>query len=379
MNRKIFILLSFFTVFISLFDIKLIPFYHRLGLDFSNHYGFHHCNLSDQDTIYKIDTNKCSDFENRKYVYPPFMFQLYNWTTWFNSVDGAYYFYLLIHLISFFIIVLIWSEKDKLTILFGLSLYISYPNVFLMERGNSDLLIVLFWSLSYLSFKKMKYFLTGFFLAISIFAKLYPLYSLIVVFPLILCNAKYFKKISLSLVFFSTCILLLSPVLWFEYLFEILPGWSSLVMPPNILAHSLKSLPYFFNAKIIFGIILLSWLLASYKSGVRRENWIWGGALAISTFNNGVSFDYNLVTMFPLFILGFKHFSLHSKSSQSFTYVALLLVVLGSRYFFQLFDFYPILRLYSFGLLLTVIPISIFDLGFEMKRYSNKLKFISLS
>ena len=305
MNKKFFVVASFLILALSLLDIKIIPFYNKLGLDFSNQYGFHHCPPSDL-SIYKIPAVKCQDYLARPYVYPPLLFQLYSWNKLFSNVTSAYYFFVFLHICSFLLIVYIWAQKNLLSLLFGLGLFATFPNLFLLERGNSDMFIVLFWSLAYWSYRNQKFYLVGLFVAISLFAKLYPLYALVVLGMYLAKNYQPHVKIFRSFNISSVGIVLLAPYWWFEYLVDVLPGWSSANTGILNLAHSLKSVPL---GSGIYLLCFLFWILAAYKASSKRLDWIFAGGLAICTFKNGVSFDYNLVTVFPLAIVGFNYLS----------------------------------------------------------------------
>jgi hypothetical protein len=143
MNKSIFIIISFLIIAISLLDIKVIPFFPEIGLDFSNNYGYHHCQESPL-SIYEIPSDKCQDFQNRSYVYPPLLFQLFAWTKFFDKFESAYYFFVLLHTLSFLLIVYVWAEKNLLSLTFALGLFVTYPNLFLLERGNGDMFVALF-------------------------------------------------------------------------------------------------------------------------------------------------------------------------------------------------------------------------------------------
>jgi hypothetical protein len=279
--------------------------------------------------------------------------------------------------------VYIWADKNILSILFSLGLFLTFPNLFLLERGNSDLFIVLFWSLAYFCFSQKKSALTGVFLAISVFSKLYPVYALIVLAAFYNKKSQDQLKVFKAFIISAICIALISPFLWFEYLVDVLPGWSSAKTPIYNLAHSLKSLPYPIIGSGIFYFCFLFWIMAALKAGEKRLGWIFAGGLALSTFHNGVSFDYNLVTVFPLAILGFNYFSTYFSTRSNNKLLAscfllLFFTVFGSRQVFINFEIYPHIRLYILGLILMIIPFTFFDLKHEVKRVQALAKFYFL-
>ncbi len=369
MIKKYFLpFVCFLILIVSLHDIKVIPFYKEPGLDFSNNYGFHHCEPGPL-SIYKIDPSKCADFEARPYVYPPLLYQLFSWTRMFDSSASAYWFFIFLHLASFLLVVYIWTEKNLLSLLFGLGLFFTYPNLFLFERGNSDMLIVLFWSLSYLAYKKNQYNLTGFLLAVSLFSKLYPIYSVLILFAFFYDKTNERNQILKSSILTGLGIFLISPFLWIEYVFTVLPAWSGIKLPIFNLAHSFKSIPGSGIGTIVFALVLLFWIVAARKSSRQRLGWIWAGGLAISTFNNGVSYDYNLVTIFPLAMLGFNQLTRESNNKfLALSFIVLFFTVFGFRDILSHFSVYPLARLWLIALSLLIIPFVLFDLSSEKRR-----------
>lgn len=367
MNKKLFIALSFLILLVSLLDIKIIPFYKKLGLDFSNQYGLHHC-VEGPETVYKKAAKDCLDFEGRPYVYPPVMYQMFSWTKLFSTVEGAYYFFVFLHIISFLGIVFIWAEKKILPIIYGFGLFVTYPNLFLLERGNSDMFIVFFWSFAFWLYRQEKYWLSGSFLALAVFAKLYPVYALIILAPFVLRDLKKHRDLILGFALGVALIVLIAPNLWFEYLVDVLPKWSSAKTPIYNLAHSLKSLPWPSLGSAIYLAGVAFWMIAASKSNVRRINWAWAGGLAICTFNNGVSFDYNLVTVFPLAIVGFSYFLNNKNTFLSSLFLLLTASIFGFREVFVSVPHYPLIRLILMGVILAILPYPLFDLGHEFKR-----------
>lgn len=372
MNRKIFIGASFLILLISTLDFNIIPFYKKLGLDFSNHYGFHHCK-EDTDSIYKKKPENCLDFEGRPYVYPPPMYTLFAWTKYFPTFESSYIAFTFFYVVSFIGIVLIWADKKILPILYGLGLFITFPNLFLLERGNTDLFITLFWSLAYWFHQKKNYWAAGFFIALPVFTKLYPVFALAVLAGYVLRNFKDEWKLARASFVSAVVLVVMSPALWFEYMVDVLPKWSSQKMPILNLAHSLKSLPGL--GSVLFLSAFVFWVMASTKASTRRVSWIWAGGIALSTFNNGVSFDYNLVTIFPLVILGFSELSKKYFSHLlGYSFLVLTAMAFSFRFLFVGIHEFSVIRVVLMIISLIVIPFTLFDLGHEFR----KMKFITL-
>ncbi len=372
MNKKLFILFNFLILIISTLDYKTIPFYDRLGLDFSNQYGFHHCK-DDSKTIYKTPAIECPDFEARPYIYPPLLYVFFSWTRLFDSVDYAYYFFIILYVISFLAIIYIWSDKNIPSILFGLGLFITLPSLFLMERGNSDLFITLAWSLGYFFYSRKKHWKAGFFIAFSVFAKLYPVYGLIVLSGNLIRNFVKNVDVVKSFIVSTLIILFITPYLWFIYIFDVLPKWMNSSLPLMNITHSLKALPS--GGGFLFLVILLLWFLASYKVNPKNIGIIWSGCLAIATFNNGVSYDYNLVTFFPFAIFMFNYLRKSDHIILEILFLTACSFVFGSRSLFDPSALYLNSRVYFLAFFFIITPFVVFDLSFDFRKIIKLLTF----
>lgn len=373
MNKKLFILLNFLIIIISILDYKAIPFYDKLGLDFSNQYGFHHC-VDDSKVVYKRPAVDCLDFEARPYIYPPLLYVFFSWTRIFDSVDYAYYFFVALYFVSFIAIVYIWSDKKLTSLFFGFGLFFTFPSLFLIERGNSDLFITLTWSLGYFFYTKKKQWKAGFLLAFSVFAKLYPLYGIVILAGQFIRNFLENVKTVKSFIISAILLVLLTPNLWFVYLVDVLPKWSKSSLPLMSIAHSLKSLPML--GGMIFLLMIISWFIASYKSSRDKMGLVWAGAIAISTFNNGVSYDYNLVTFFPLALCLFNYLLDSELSVLKYIFLGICFFIFGSRYPLESFQSYLHVKLLFVSISLITIPIIIYDLAFELKKINAKARFL---
>jgi hypothetical protein len=378
MNKNLFYSLSFIIIVFSLLDYNVIPFYSRLGLDFSNHHGFHHCKET-PESIYKKKAVDCLDFEQRPYVYPPLMFTLFSWTKIFINFNDAYYAFLFLSFLAYALILMIWSNKKWLPILYGIGLFFTFPNLFLLERGNTDLFITLFWSLAYFFYQKNKFWAAGFFLALPVFSKLYPVFALFILSFYVLREIKLHRNLILGFVAFSFLFVVMDYQLWFEYLVDVLPKWSKSTTGVLNLAHSFKSIKTPLGSLFYLSAIFV-WSLSAWKTAKHNVHWVFASGLALSTFNNGVSFDYNLVTVFPLLIIGFREINNRKGWLSPIALLIFGALCLGFRYPFVSFDQFPLVRLWMLAICLVLMPLQYFDLSFEVKRlkfiYLNKIRSI---
>jgi hypothetical protein len=99
---------------------------------------------------------------------------------------------------------------------------------------------------------------------------------------------------------------LLASALWpgetIRYLTVVLPSFSDQISELLVYSHPLRALPAPFA--IGLGALLLgSWAAASWRRLGEERLLIFAGALAISTYFSSVSWDYNLITAYPLLLL----------------------------------------------------------------------------
>jgi hypothetical protein len=167
--------------------------------------------------------------------------------------------------------------------------------------------------------------------------------------------------------------------LWFEYLVDVLPKWSKSTTGVLNLAHSFKSINAPFGSLFYFSALVV-WSLSAWKTAKHNVHWVFASGLALSTFNNGVSFDYNLVTVFPLLIIGFREINNRKGWLSPIALLIFGALCLGFRYPFVSFDQFPLVRLWMLAICLVLIPLQYFDLSFEVKRlkfiYLNKIRSI---
>jgi len=93
------------------------------------------------------------------------------------------------------------------------------------------------------------------------------------------------------------------------YLFDVLPKYAGFLTYASEYSHSLPT--YVGDGWRLYGKLMSLALLAPWVWGMGRAvargelAMAFAGALAVSTYVQGTSFDYNLITTYPLFLLLF--------------------------------------------------------------------------
>lgn len=83
-----------------------------------------------------------------------------------------------------------------------------------------------------------------------------------------------------------------------------LPAFADRGSTLSITNHVVRALPLNpFVVASISAVLLLSWLVAAWVGMDREPLLIFAGALAISTYFSSTSWDYNLITAYPLLLL----------------------------------------------------------------------------
>ena len=296
----------------GLWTLGLIPFYKPFwGLDFQNIHAFHTCPAARNLGIYVPSGAACGDALGRRLFYPPLLFHGFSWVRLFAFRDAAMV-WAGASVALMIVVGGVWVWLDgqlrrgwKLIALisFWLLLLTQFPFVFAIERGNNDIVPVVLWTVAATFFTWSRYGLAGGAAGLAIAAKVYPLLALaVVVAGAIRMNWRVFAKFALGAVVGG----LLASALWpgetIRYLTVVLPSFSDQISELLVYSHPLRALPAPFA--IGLGALLLgSWAAASWRRLGEERLLIFAGALAISTYCSSVSWDYNLITAYPLLLL----------------------------------------------------------------------------
>ena len=345
-KRSLFVLISFLILFISLKSYQIVPQGAFLGIDLQSNYAFHHCKkvLEDNISIYAATGLECNDYNGRRYGHPPAMYKLFVWMRIFDEFKTTYYVWIIIYIFSF--IYVFWIIFRKISsknyfVLFSIFLFFQFPSIFAMERGNNDILIVLLWTLGLKTYYEKHYFAFGGVASAACFLKLYPIFSIMTIIVgeiLYISRYSWVKFTSIIKGFIITSILLFSfqIKLWISYITETLPYFITTTRPLNLFSHSLKSLPLpGFLILIMYIVILLLFSLVYIKHSKNNISLALSGCLAISTLYGGVSYDYNLITIYPFIITLFMYVQNKLNFINCLIFYLLLLSFIGDPDFFN--------------------------------------------
>lgn len=298
----------------GLFSLRLIPVYAPLwGLDFQNMYAFQTCEEAQGANLYSVSGEVCGDETGRAFRYPPALFQSFSWVEWFTFAQAlAIWNAVMVILMIGIGMMWLWLDRRshsgwrRLTlVVFWLALMAQFPFVFAMERSNNDIIPVALWTGAVGLFLWRRYVFSGGLAGLAIALKVYPVVAAaIVVVGMVRPRWTMFGRFVLGGVAGG----LLASVFWWDdtvrYVTEILPAFANRTPSPSVISHPLQALGL--PAPVAAGIVLTffgSWVVASWRRLHHDPLLVFAGVLAISTYYSTVSWDYNLITAYPLLLV----------------------------------------------------------------------------
>jgi hypothetical protein len=323
-RRAKFLLLVGFLI-ASLAALPIIPFMLPWGADLQNVHAYVRC--AHAKSAYLIDGVQCGDLWGRPFYYPPFLLHFFFWMRRLTLERSMHVWTICLYL-AFGAIFYLWArqivrqpfvkgEGDRHEIpIFCALLLFQYPFVFAVERGNTDTVAIVFYTLAAFWFVRRRLGLAGAIAGIAAGFRLYPAIAVMVVtLALLLAVRSKDRRIghwdwlrfggAAAGAFGAT--LLAFPSESLIYLRKVLPAFARTFTFSCEFSHSV---PTYVGAEypafaILIAIALLGlWAWASARAMARGEDW-WAlaGALAVSTYNQRTSWDYNLITVYPLLVL----------------------------------------------------------------------------
>jgi Glycosyltransferase family 87 len=329
---------------ISIPAYRLIPSWGKpWGLDLRNVYVFHAC--AGKDDPYLVTGAQCGDPFGRAMPYPPLMYWALVWMRWV-SLPAARWIWA-----SFITAVLLWAawvwsrpEPGRRgpgrwpALAFGALLVTQFPAVFAIERGNNDTFCVLLWTAAVTLYLADRRFLSGCAAGLAAAAKLYPAVSCAVLVAGLAGVAfrGHRDPVRRGAAIRLAAGMLVAPtlatlILWTQtrhYLERVLPTFAAHLPGESLHSHSLPATlgP---RAWAVSGLLIAAWCVASFLRFERAPVEIFAGALAVSTYVAGTSFDYNLVTVHPLLIVLVARALDGDPRSQRAPLASLLVLLLG--------------------------------------------------
>ncbi len=292
------------------------------GADLQNVHAYVRC--AHGGSPYLIDGGRCGDVWGRPFYYPPFLFHFFFWMRRLTLETTMHIWTVCLYL-AFGAILYLWAwrivrepfakgegGRHELPVFCALLLF-QYPFVFALERGNTDTVAILFYTLAAFWFVRRRLWLAGAAAGLAAGFRLYPALAVIVVTAaLLLASRSGERRIAkwgwlhfgggAFAAFVATLVAFPKDAL--IYFRDVLPGYAKTFTFSCEFSHSV---PTYVGAQypafaVIIAVALLGlWVWASARAIARGEEW-WAlaGALAVSTFNQRTSWDYNLITVYPI-------------------------------------------------------------------------------
>ena len=201
------------------------------------------------------------------------------------------------------------------------------------------------------------------------------MYAVAAASPLLFRKPNTDKKITFF-VAVGSLFFLSAPLTWMKYLVLMLPEWSRWGKGLCEMSHSLKSIPTHQIGTVIFLLLILTWLYAAYRASYKHIDLVFAGALAITTFDNGISYDYNLITIFPLLIVMFTKLHKNPTTFASICFFSLLFFSSAGRYFLHDHQWFINYRIYGLTIPLILIPFVYLGSWQDLIRLKNYFKIL---
>ena len=187
-----------------------------------------------------------------------------------------------------------------------------FPAVFAIERGNNDTFVVLLWTAAVALHVRERRFLAGCAAGLAAAAKLYPGVGCAVLLAgaagaafrgrRSLCRQSAAIQLAAGLLLAPAAVTL---ALWTQtrhYLERVLPAFAAHLPAESLHSHSVPATAGA-GAWVVSAVIVAAWCVAAFLRMEKAPFEVFAGALAVSTYVAGTSFDYNLVTVHPLLIV----------------------------------------------------------------------------
>jgi len=183
-RTKFLITIAFLILWMA--SLTAIPFWQPWGLDLHNVHVFQKCVAG--RSPYLVDAHACGDILDRPFFYPPFLFAFFRWLRPL-SLPAAMYIWTVFLFTSFAAIFWTWAKKIARepahgerheVVFFCALLLLQYPFVFALERGNTDTVGVIFYTLGAYLFVRRRVWLAGMAAGLAAGFKLSPIIAIFV-------------------------------------------------------------------------------------------------------------------------------------------------------------------------------------------------------
>lgn len=342
-NTKILGLIAIGVILIlSIPAYKLIPFGTPDGLDFNNVYAYSRCdkvlNSKFEGNFYLANGTDCGDAMARPFVYPPLLYYSAKWVSVFDTFESARIAWRIFIILGTLWAISIWLgslRRFLISLPFTALLFVQYPMLFALERGNNDILVLLLWTVAYYLYKKDHLKTSGFFSSATVLMKIYPLFALSIITGGLILSREFgrLKKYLIGAFIGAVTIFIAFNSLWYSFYLKI-KEFAGSRMVLDILNHSVQ---YITDVKLInmtiFLLLLFLWVLR-FRFDQTRSDLVFAGGLAVCTYYSATSFDYNLITAYPLLIILLADLIAKFKTRSFIIAIGLTIGLCGNRYWF---------------------------------------------
>ncbi len=316
------------------------------GLDFQNMDTFHDCVA--RDNPYLATGEACGDYLHRNMRYPPLLYWSFIWTRAL-SLEAAYAVWVAFTVVATVAALAMWvpaSRRDGSMLLFAGLLLLQFPMLFQIERGNSDAIPLLLWSVSAWLLMAGRAGWAGLVAGLSVLLKLYPAFAVVVVLAGLLAKPRRGRLLERRLVRYCAGGLVAVALLGLPLIGQTI-DWLDLQMPSllshrselNAGVHELHLIAPDGQAWLLSMPLLVVWSLASHRLLAEDPALVLSGALAISTYFANVAVDYNLITTYPFLIVLFIRATSRVSNLATVALLVLgLIAIIGHRGLFILGD-----------------------------------------
>jgi hypothetical protein len=290
------------------------------GADMQNVHAFQQCVHG--QSPYLVDAKACGDIWSRPFYYPPFLFACFRWVRPL-TLETTMRIWTMFLVGSFVGICLAWAKhitrerpagERYQVVIFCALLLLQFPFVFALERGNTDTVNVLLYTVAAVLFARRRILLAGVAAGLAAGFKLSPIVAIVVMTgALVLARAQVGRWAWLRFGGGALGAFALTLVVFFReakrYLLDVLPKYADTITVAKEWGHSIPTFVGAYHGK--FGMFLGACLVAA---------WVWAGgralargdaamalagSLAVSTYIPRTSYDYNLISVYPLLLLLF--------------------------------------------------------------------------
>ncbi|HEY7371567.1 MAG TPA: glycosyltransferase 87 family protein [Polyangia bacterium] len=347
-SRRVKFLLVVVFLVVCVASLQVMPVLTPWGADLQNLQAYARC-ASGGRSPYEIAGRACGDHWGRPFFYPPFLLACFRWTRPL-TLAGAMYVWTAFLFAAFAGIFWVWAKKiarapappgeRHQVVIFCALLLLQFPFVFALERGNTDTVNVLLYSLAALLLVRRRSWWAGVAAGVAAGFKLSPVVAVVVMTgALLLARARAGAWTWLRFSGGALAAFALTLLVFFRdsrtYLFTVLPKYAGTLTPLNAWNHATPSFvggdyPRF--ALLLCLGLLAVWVWAGARAIERGDDGLaLAGSLAVSTFVQRTSFDYNLITVYPLLLLLF----LRAQATNRFALLAFgLFAIAGDRRLF---------------------------------------------